>query len=69
MDHHVEVDAHRCGGHGECILAAPDMFGFEGDGDVVSVLVPLSDDVYEAARTAESRCPNAAIAVRAGQSR
>ncbi|MCX2929948.1 ferredoxin [Mycobacterium sp. CVI_P3] len=70
MDYRVEVDQLRCGGHGECILAAPEIFGFVGDGDVVSVLVlTASGDEYQAARAAESRCPNSAIAVREGTTR
>jgi ferredoxin len=70
MDFHVEVDQLRCGGHGECILAAPDMFDFVDDGDVVSVVVatPPADE-YEAARDAELRCPNSAIVVRPGPGR
>ena len=69
MNYHVEVHELRCGGHGECILAAPGMFEFVDDGDVVSVLVTKpSDDDYAAARAAELRCPNSAIAVHGGLS-
>ena len=70
MGYHVAVDDLRCGGHGECMLAAPGVFGFDGESDVVSVLVSeLTTDEAEAARSAESRCPNSAIVIRTGASR
>jgi ferredoxin len=60
----VSVDQDLCGGHGECVVAAPDLFDFETD-DVVSVIVPHpeEDGQRAAALEAESRCPNAAIRV------
>jgi ferredoxin len=63
----VNVDQDLCGGHGECVVAAPKLFDFEDD-DVVSVIVPHPDDdeQQQAALRAEARCPNAAIRVERG---
>ena len=36
----VIVDASRCGMHGECVLAAPEVFGIEDDDDVVTIISP-----------------------------
>lgn len=63
-DFRVEVDPDLCGGHGECLVAAPDLFDFLGDDDVVSVTrSSLSPREWGAARDAEARCPNAAIRI------
>ena len=60
----ISVDGEMCGGHGECVVAAPELFDFEGDDDVVTVTQPHPAATQEgAALDAESRCPNAAIRV------
>jgi ferredoxin len=60
----VSVDPDLCGGHGECVVAAPEVFDFETD-EVVSVLTthPEEEGQRAAALEAESRCPNAAIRI------
>jgi ferredoxin len=60
----VTVDDAVCGGHGECVVAAPDVFDFVDDADVVSVIEPAPTDAQrERVLDAERRCPNAAIRV------
>jgi ferredoxin len=59
----VSVDGNACGGHGNCVVIAPEVFEFVGDDDSVTVLVaevPVHlDDVVA---TAQASCPNRAIA-------
>ncbi len=60
----VEVDGDVCGGHGDCVLAAPGVFDFEGDDDVVSVLQPEPPEkLWDACRDARDVCPTQAITV------
>jgi ferredoxin len=61
---HVAVDQRVCGGHGECVVSAPEVFDFLGDDVVVSVTTPTpGPDQYRPAMEARDRCPNAAIRV------
>lgn len=58
------MDKDVCGGHGECVVFAPEVFDFVGDDDVVSVLQPeppaeLQDKVRKACAT----CPTGAISL------
>ncbi|HEY1971303.1 MAG TPA: ferredoxin [Pseudonocardia sp.] len=63
----VTVDGAVCGGHGECVVAAPDVFDFIDDGDVVSVIEPAPAEAQrERVLDAERRCPNSAIHVSQG---
>jgi ferredoxin len=60
----VSIDGTRCGAHGDCVFAAPEVFDFHGDEDVVSVLCDepgeaLWAKVEDAARV----CPTSAIRV------
>jgi ferredoxin len=60
----VSIDGTRCGGHGECVFAAPEVFDFRDEDDVASVLCaepaePLWARVEGAARV----CPTGAIRV------
>lgn len=61
---HVNVDYGLCEGHGQCLLAAPDVFDLPDESEQVVVLSP---DVPEADRAAVVRaaamCPAQALSV------
>lgn len=61
---HVHVDYALCEGHGQCLLAAPDVFDLPDDSDTVVV---LSADPPERDRPAVVRaaamCPAQALSV------
>jgi ferredoxin len=58
----VTVDLDRCEGHGECVLAAPQVFSLGDDDDMVTVLEPEPAEALRAAVTdAAGLCPMAAI--------
>ena len=60
---HVYADPKVCGAHGDCLLAAPDVFDLPEDDDVVAVLQPDIDDrtLIAQVRDAASRCPTHAL--------
>ena len=62
----VFVDQERCEGHGQCVAAAPELFGFDDDGVTVVLQDPVAPDCADAASAAVRRCPVAAL--RAGES-
>ncbi|WP_340374943.1 ferredoxin [Streptomyces sp. SS7] len=54
------VDLNKCQDHGQCVIAAPDAFGFGDDGKLTWVTEPderLRQDVEDAADV----CPEQAI--------
>ncbi len=58
----VHVDMTICLLHGQCVIAAPEVFSFDGNGDLVwltEVDEGLRDDVEAAA----DACPEQAIAI------
>lgn len=58
----VYVATDVCDQHGQCVLAAPELFGFDDAGSLVHpVEVPIG--LEEAARRATSVCPVRAIRV------
>lgn len=58
----VTVDDSACGGHGNCVLIAAEVFSFVGDDDVVSVLnAEVPAHLSEAVERARGACPNRAI--------
>jgi ferredoxin len=61
----IRLDADKCEGHGTCVDACPEIFQFEGDDDIVTVLDPAPSDaaIREKARRAVSVCPVLAIEV------
>lgn len=60
----IEVDADRCVGGGQCVLAAPDLFDQdELDGTVILLRQPESAEAADAMQ-AERVCPARAIYVR-----
>jgi len=55
-------DANRCELHGECLLAAPDVFEIEDDKDVVTVLNPEpGEELRNAVEQAVMMCPTTAL--------
>jgi ferredoxin len=55
-------DANRCELHGECLLAAPDVFEIEDDKDVVTVVNPEpGDELRAAVEDAVMMCPTSAL--------
>lgn len=60
----IIVDYDRCEGHGECVIAAPEVFDLNDDGDEVIV---LDDSPAEALRpkveAAVKLCPVAALRI------
>lgn len=62
----IVVDAARCEAHGECVLAAPELFDLVDDDAPVKVLgQPSGDDAEQQARDAENVCPVGAITIEA----
>lgn len=58
----IDVDLDACMLHGQCVIAAPDIFSFAEDGALVWVASPdaaLRDD----AEAAADACPEQAITV------
>jgi ferredoxin len=57
-------DATRCELHGECLLAAPDVFEIEDDKDVVTVINPEpGEEMRTAVEEAVLMCPTTALRV------
>lgn len=60
----VKVDQGVCGGHGDCIMTAPEVFDFVDDEDVVSVLISEPPEkLHACVREACEVCPTGAISV------
>ena len=58
----VIVDATRCELHGECLMAAPEVFDIEDDKDAVTVLnSEPSEEQRSAVEQAVMMCPTSAI--------
>jgi ferredoxin len=57
-------DANRCELHGECVIAAPEVFEIEDDKDVVTVINPEpSEELRSAVERAVINCPTSALSV------
>jgi ferredoxin len=55
-------DANRCELHGECLMAAPDVFEIEDDKDVVTVVnAEPGDELRGAVEDAVMMCPTTAL--------
>ena len=55
-------DASRCELHGECVMAAPEVFEIEDDKDVVTVINPEpSQELRGAVEHAVMMCPTTAL--------
>jgi ferredoxin len=58
----VILDAKKCELHGECVMAAPEVFDIEDDKDAVTVLDPEpGEDQRSAVEHAVMMCPTSAI--------
>jgi len=62
----VIVDKNTCEAHGECVLAAPEVFDLDDDDDTVTVLQEEpSADLREKVEEAVRNCPVDAIRLEA----
>ena len=60
----VIVDLDVCEAHGDCVIAAPEVFDLGDDDDVVTVLQPEPpEDLRDKAKLAEANCPVNAITI------
>ncbi|MEO3760031.1 ferredoxin [Mycobacterium sp. B14F4] len=61
---HITVDYTLCEGHGQCLLAAPDVFDLPDDAEQVVLLNPNPPEKYEdAIIRAAAMCPAQALTV------
>lgn len=61
---HITVDYDLCEGHGQCILAAPDVFDLPDDAEQVELLdADPAEQQREAIVRAAAMCPAQAIQV------
>ncbi len=58
----LRIDRERCEGHGQCVLAAPDLLHLDEAGEVV-IDVPDVSDRLEAAKKAVKVCPAIALTI------
>jgi ferredoxin len=57
-------DANRCELHGECVMAAPDVFEIEDDKDVVTVTNPEpGEELRGKVEEAVLMCPTSALSL------
>jgi ferredoxin len=60
----VTVDVNVCEAHGDCVVAAPEIFELGDDDDVVVVVNPEpSEDLRAKAELAADNCPVMAITI------
>jgi ferredoxin len=60
----ISIDYELCAGHGQCILAAPDIFDLPDDADQVKVLdFEPCEEHHESVTRAAAMCPAQAISV------
>ncbi|WP_063002598.1 ferredoxin [Nocardia mikamii] len=60
----IIVDYDRCEGHGECVIAAPEVFDLNDDGDEVVVLDDTpAEALLNKVETAAKLCPVAALRI------
>lgn len=59
------VDREKCNRHGQCTIAAPDLFRFAADGALEHVEEELTEDQQTAAMDAADACPEQAITLEA----
>ncbi len=61
---HITVDYNLCEGHGQCILAAPDVFDLPDDVEQVVLLDPNpAEELRDAVVRAAAMCPAQAIQI------
>ncbi len=60
----ISVDAKKCQGHTLCVMNAPQLFGSsEEDGHAIVLKPEVGPEDYDAARTAQTGCPEDAISL------
>lgn len=60
----VILDPDVCDAHGDCVVAAPDIFDLDDDDEVAKVLMPEpGEDMRAAAVEAADACPVQAITI------
>jgi ferredoxin len=60
----VKLDPDVCDAHGDCVVAAPEIFDLDDDDEVAKVLIPEPDeDMREKAVEAADACPVQAITI------
>ncbi len=58
----ILVDLDKCQLHGQCVIAAPDIFSFDDNGDLVWVHEPAAG-LRQGAEDAADVCPEQAIEI------
>jgi ferredoxin len=60
----VVVDFDACAAHGDCVVAAPEIFDIGDDDEIVTVLIEEpGEELRDQARAAADACPMAAIRI------
>ena len=60
----VIVDEDVCAAHGDCVVAAPEIFDLGDDDDVVTVILPEpGEELRKQAEQAVNDCPVSAIRI------
>lgn len=60
----IVLDSDRCQGHGRCYSLAPELFGYDDDGQAVLLVTEeLTDEQVVRAQLAANNCPEYAIEV------
>lgn len=57
----IQVDEHRCEGHGMCEEAAPELFVLDDEGMVQVARLDIGEDRRRAAEAGVRACPVAAL--------
>jgi ferredoxin len=58
------LDGERCQGHGRCYTVAPQLFGYDDNGQAVLLVADdLTDEQLERAHLAANNCPEYAIEI------
>ncbi|GAW51823.1 MULTISPECIES: ferredoxin [unclassified Nocardioides] len=58
---HITIDADKCCGYGDCVLAAPELFDINDDGVAYPLVSDVGVGLQEQAEQAAASCPVEAI--------
>lgn len=61
MGRRIALDTDRCQGHGQCVMAAADLFSFDEQGFSVLGRPDVPPELEVKAQSAIDRCPERAI--------